>query len=125
MQRKWLAIAAISGFTAVALGAFGAHGLKPTFTAYQLGVWETAVQYQMFHTLALLSLASAGQLVCRRMASISAWLFTVGIVVFSGSLYVLATTGIKWLGAITPLGGLAFLAGWAFLLVSAFKKNKP
>ncbi|MDM3870866.1 DUF423 domain-containing protein [Porticoccus sp. W117] len=125
MQRKWLAIAAASGFTAVALGAFGSHGLKQSFTAYQLDIWHTAVQYQMFHTLALLALAAMGHTLCRRMVAAAGWVFTAGIVVFCGSLYLLAFTGIKWLGAITPIGGLAFLAAWVLLLVAAFRKNRP
>ncbi|MGS2723425.1 DUF423 domain-containing protein [Porticoccus sp. GXU_MW_L64] len=125
MQRKFLAIAAISGFGAVALGAFGAHGLKSTFNPYQLDIWQTAVQYQMFHTLALLALAAVGHALCRRMVTVAGWAFTAGIVIFCGSLYLLAFTGIKWLGAITPIGGLAFLAAWILLLVATFRKNRP
>lgn len=106
-----LRIAAVSGFLTVALGAFGAHGLKALLTEYDtVDIWDKAVLYQMFHTLALLVLAlrptvNAG-------AAIG---FLIGICVFSGSLYVLALTNLRWLGAITPLGGLAFLIGWILL----------
>jgi uncharacterized membrane protein YgdD (TMEM256/DUF423 family) len=107
-----LRIAAVSGLLAVALGAFGAHALKPLLEHYQrVGTWETAVLYHMFHTLALLGLASRptvpkGAVLC----------FIVGICLFSGSLYLLAATNVRWLGAITPLGGVGFLIGWAWVL---------
>ena len=124
MHKRWLATAAASGFITVALGAFGAHALKQSFSAYQLEIWQTAVHYQMFHTLALLALAAMGHNLCRRMANIAGWGFAIGIVVFCGSLYLLAFTGIKWLGAITPIGGLAFLVGWAILVVAALRKHR-
>ncbi|MDP5069282.1 MAG: DUF423 domain-containing protein [Congregibacter sp.] len=100
----------------VAFGAFGAHALRNRFDAYSLGVFETAVQYQFYHSLALLA---AGVLLAQFPASMlvksSIFLFVLGILLFSGSLYLLSFTGLKWLGAITPLGGLAFIAGWACL----------
>lgn len=108
-----LRMAAVSGFLVVALGAFGAHGLKDLLTQNgTLAIWEKAVLYQMFHTLALLLLAArpaihAGAAVC----------FLLGIIIFCGSLYGLAVTNIRWLGAITPLGGVAFLVGWGWLLL--------
>lgn len=108
-----LRIAAVSGFLVVALGAFGAHGLKDMLTNQgTLDIWEKAVLYQMFHTLAILVLASrptvhTGAAVC----------FLIGMIIFCGSLYLLAVTNIRWLGAITPLGGLSFLIGWVWLLV--------
>ena len=106
-----LRIAAVSGFVTVALGAFGAHGLKPLLTKYNtVDTWDTAVLYQMFHTLALLVLAFRPTV--NTGAAIG---FLIGICVFSGSLYVLALTNLRWLGAITPLGGLAFLIGWVLL----------
>jgi len=108
----WLRIAAVSGFLVVALGAFGAHGLKDLLVKRgTLDIWEKAVLYQMFHTLALLLLAArtnihVGAAVC----------FLLGMVIFCGSLYGLAITNIRWLGAITPLGGLGFLIGWGWLV---------
>lgn len=106
---------ALSGFLAVAAGAFGAHALRQRLTPEQLGVFETAARYQMYHALALLAVAwAAGQ---RPSAAIHfcGWLFIAGTVLFCGSLYVLSLTGIRWLGAITPIGGVAFLLGWLSL----------
>ena len=106
-----LRIAAIFGFLAVALGAFGAHGLKPTLVQNgTLAVFETGALYHLAHAVVLLVIAQREPL--SRAAFV---LFVVGIVVFSGSLYVLAITNMKWLGAITPLGGLSLLAGWLAL----------
>ncbi len=107
--------AAVLCFLAVALGAFGAHGLKATLQARDMvSVWEKAVLYHFLHALALLILALHG--VASRTPAI---LFVTGIIFFSGSLYLLALTNARWLGAITPLGGLCFLAGWAWLAFSA------
>ncbi len=104
-------LAAVLGFLAVALGAFGAHGLKPVLERHgTLATWDTAVLYHAVHAVALLALAARV-----RPPALTAWCFLAGIAVFSGSLYVLAVTGVRWLGAITPLGGVAFLAGWAAL----------
>lgn len=117
MIRLFLLSGAVSGFIAVALGAFGAHGLKNRLTPDLLAVWQTAVQYQFWHTLALLAVAlfainaAAGQAALK----VAGWAFIVGILVFSGSLYVLCLSGVRWLGAITPLGGTAFLVGWLAL----------
>ncbi|OAI43009.1 hypothetical protein AYO41_00365 [Verrucomicrobia bacterium SCGC AG-212-E04] len=108
-------IAAFFGFLAVALGAFGAHGLKPMLTT--LGTtesFEIAVRYQFLHALAMLVVARL-----RPFPAGTWYCFAVGILVFSGSLYVLALTGVKWLGAITPIGGVAFLAGWLLLVIRA------
>jgi uncharacterized membrane protein YgdD (TMEM256/DUF423 family) len=101
-------------FLAVALGAFGAHSLKQTLEMHgMLDVWNKAVLYHFVHAIALLVLALFGA------ANRGAWwLLFAGIVIFSGSLYVLALTGVRWLGAITPLGGLCFLAGWAWLIIA-------
>jgi uncharacterized membrane protein YgdD (TMEM256/DUF423 family) len=118
MSAVILVIAAINGFLVVSIGAFGAHGLQTRLqeTGY-LATFETGVQYHMFHTLALLGLALlAMQAPESRLLSSAAWLFLGGIILFSGSLYVLAISGISWLGAITPLGGLGFLAGWGCLV---------
>jgi uncharacterized membrane protein YgdD (TMEM256/DUF423 family) len=112
IYRSALIVAAISGALAVGLGAFGAHGLRHSVTPERLEIWRTAVQYQMFHTLALLVLGLLGGALDVRWA---ARLFTVGILIFSGSLYVLVLSGIGVLGAVTPLGGAAFIAGWLSL----------
>jgi uncharacterized membrane protein YgdD (TMEM256/DUF423 family) len=107
-------IAAALCFLAVALGAFGAHWLKPTLEAHGLtDVWNKAVLYHFIHAIALFALALFGS------ANRGAWwLLFAGIFIFSGSLYVMALTNVRWLGAITPLGGLCFLAGWAWLVIS-------
>lgn len=108
-------IAAVFGFLSVALGAFGAHGLKEMLTQNQaLDIWEKAVFYQFIHSVMLYVLATRPTF--ERAAFL---LFVAGIVIFSGSLYVLAITGLRWLGAITPIGGLSFLAGWVWLFKSA------
>lgn len=111
--------AAVSGFLTVLLGAFGAHALKHSLTPAELSIWQTAVHYQMFHTAALLILGlmpAARQLRTLRLAG---WCLNGGILLFSGSLYLLAVTGRTWLGAITPLGGLLFLLGWGTLACHA------
>ncbi len=126
MGNPFIAIAAASGFLAVALGAFGAHALKARLPADLLAVYHTAVQYQFWHTAALLV---AGVLLLHYPQQVllkySGWAFILGIVVFCGSLYALALTGTRWLGAITPLGGVAFLAGWLLLAVAAFTRTAP
>ncbi|MEI6337479.1 MAG: DUF423 domain-containing protein [Verrucomicrobiota bacterium] len=102
--------AAVFGFLGVALGAFGAHGLKAVLSANDTAaVWQTAVLYHLIHSVA--SLWAAGR------NSTVVWFWLAGVVIFSGSLYVLAVSNIKWLGAITPIGGLLFLAGWLFIVV--------
>jgi uncharacterized membrane protein YgdD (TMEM256/DUF423 family) len=105
------------GFVGVALGAFGAHGLKSRVGPESLDVWKTAVLYHLFHVLALLALAALGPKVAR--ANLVAGLFTAGIALFSGSLYVLVLGELRVLGAVTPLGGVAFLAGWLLLVLGA------
>ena len=110
-------IAAALCFLAVALGAFGAHWLKPTLEANNLvDVWNKAVLYHFIHAIALFVLAMVGS--TNRGAW---WLLFAGIIVFSGSLYAMGLTNLRWLGAITPLGGLSFLAGWAWLVISPGK----
>jgi uncharacterized membrane protein YgdD (TMEM256/DUF423 family) len=115
MARAWLVLAAFSGFLSVALGAFGAHSLKNVLDGYGKSIYEKAVTYQMFHTMGLFAVGLLQMSLKNRSLSISGWSFLIGIFLFSGSLYWLALTGIKWLGAITPFGGVAFLLGWAFL----------
>jgi uncharacterized membrane protein YgdD (TMEM256/DUF423 family) len=115
MDRTFLLIGALAGLTAVALGAFGAHGLRSRLSPDMLAVFETGVRYHMYHALALVATALVMQRFSGRLTVAAGWLFTVGIVLFSGSLYLLAFTGVTMLGAITPLGGVAFLLGWACL----------
>lgn len=109
---------AASAFLGVALGAFGAHGLADRVSAERLAVWETAAHYHLVHALALLAVAWATTRWPGRLATAAGWLFVAGTVLFSGSLYLLTLSGIGWLGAVTPLGGVAFLAGWACLVLA-------
>ena len=115
--------AAASGFIGVAAGAFGAHGLKNHVDPALLPVWHTAVLYQLIHTLALLMLVGLAAHINNTALRWTSRLFAAGIVIFSGSLYVLVLTNVKWLGAVTPIGGLCFLAGWLWLLLSAGKAH--
>jgi uncharacterized membrane protein YgdD (TMEM256/DUF423 family) len=118
MDRNFLLIGAVAGFLAVAFGAFGAHWLRRSLSPEMLAVFETAVRYQMYHALALLLTAAAiGRIGDARLLVAAGWCFTAGIVIFSGSLYALALSGVTILGAITPIGGLAFLLGWGCLIV--------
>jgi uncharacterized membrane protein YgdD (TMEM256/DUF423 family) len=110
--------AALAG-TAVALGAFGAHALKGSLSAEALGWWQTGVQYQMWHGLALLALAAVGDARLKPPAI----LLAAGAMVFSGSLYAMALTGVHWLGAVTPVGGLLMIAGWALLCYQSIAKS--
>jgi uncharacterized membrane protein YgdD (TMEM256/DUF423 family) len=113
MERTFLALGAISAFLAVAAGAFGAHALKTRLTPDMLTIFETGVRYHMYHALAIVAVAWATtRWPNSSLITGSGWLFVIGTILFSGSLYVLSFTGIRWLGAITPLGGVAFLAGW-------------
>ena len=113
MQNNFFLIGAVFGFLGVALGAFGAHGLRARLSPEMLAVFEVGVRYQMYHALALLVLALAIERRGRsRLLTIAGWSFMTGIVIFSGSLYALAVSGITTFGAITPIGGLAFLMGW-------------
>ena len=107
----------------VALGAFGAHALKNTLDAYGRDIYEKAVLYQMFHALALLAVGVLHKLYPQSGFSFAGWAFLAGIVLFSGSLYVLAITGNRWLGAITPFGGVAFLIGWVWLIYTIIKAS--
>lgn len=124
MSQLMLACAAASGFIAVILGAFAAHGLKHKLADKLLSAFTTGVEYQMYHALALLAVALMAKLYPGHWFTASAGLFVIGTVLFSGSLYALALTGARWLGPITPLGGLCFILGWACLLIAAFKHFK-
>ena len=131
-MNKWsrfiLVAAGISGMLTVVLGAFAAHGLKPILSGYLLDIYDTGIQYQAWHTFALIACGALLRLniqektqkgLCR--ASIC---FMIGILCFSGSLYGLALTGAKWFGPITPFGGLMFIIGWGFFAYSALKMNE-
>lgn len=122
MDRLFFALGAASALIGVAAGAFGAHGLAERLPADRLAVWETAARYQLFHAVALLAVAWATTRWPGATASAAGWLFVAGTLLFSGSLYALSLTGIRWLGAITPFGGLAFLAGWACLIWVAARR---
>jgi uncharacterized membrane protein YgdD (TMEM256/DUF423 family) len=115
-------IAALLGGLGVALGAFGAHALSARLTPALLATFETGVRYHFYHALALIGVVVAiGRWPQSNLPVIAGWLFVAGIVVFSGSLYLLALTGVRWLGAITPIGGVAFIAGWLCLAVAAWR----
>jgi uncharacterized membrane protein YgdD (TMEM256/DUF423 family) len=120
MDRTFLLIGALAGAAGVGLGAFGAHGLRGRLSPEMLAVFETGVRYHMYHALALVATAVLAGRLDGRLVTAAGWLFTSGIVLFSGSLYVLALTGVAIFGAITPIGGLAFLAGWTCLAIAAF-----
>ena len=120
MDRTFLLLGAILGFLGVAIGAFGAHGLRNRVSPEMLTVFETGTRYQMYHVLAILIVASAiGHIGPARLLEAAGWFFVAGILLFSGSLYALALTGTTALGAITPIGGLSFLIGWGLLAVFA------
>ena len=121
MDRAFFALGALSGLLAVGAGAFGAHALRERLSPDMLAVFETSARYQMYHALALLAAAWAVGRWPGGATLAAGWLFVAGTVVFCGSLYLLALTGHRWLGAITPLGGLAFLAGWAALAWAALR----
>ena len=116
MVKIWLILAAFFGFLSVALGAFGAHSLKNVLDEYGKSIYEKAVLYQMFHSIALFAVGVLQHLFKEISFSPAGFGFIIGILLFSGSLYLLAISGVKWLGAITPIGGLSFLFGWAWLL---------
>ena len=121
MDRAFFALGALSGLLAVGAGAFGAHALRERLSPDMLAVFETGARYQMYHALALLAAAWAVGRWPGGATLAAGWLFVAGTVVFCGSLYLLALTGHRWLGAITPLGGLAFVAGWAALAWAALR----
>ncbi|WP_409272571.1 DUF423 domain-containing protein [Neobacillus sp. SCS-31] len=121
-MKTFIMIGAINAFLAVALGAFGAHGLEGRVAPKYLEIWKTGVQYQMFHAVGLLVIGLlAGKFSAGSLFTTAGWLMLAGIVLFSGSLYVLSLTKISVLGAITPLGGVAFLAAWVLIIVGASK----
>jgi len=121
MDRQFFALGSILALLAVAAGAFGAHALKDSLGPDRLDVFKTAAQYQMYHSLALIAVGIAASRWQDGLINVAGWLFVAGIVLFSGSLYALAVTDVKVLGAITPLGGLCFMAGWLCLALGVWR----
>jgi uncharacterized membrane protein YgdD (TMEM256/DUF423 family) len=122
MDRTFLFFGAVFGFLAVAFGAFGAHALKSRLSTEMLTVFETGVRYQMYHAFAVLIVAAAiGRLGDANLLVLAGWFFVAGILLFSGSLYALALSGVTVLGAVTPVGGVLFLIGWACLVLFALR----
>ncbi len=121
MERTFVVLGALFGLIGVGLGAFGAHALSGRVPASDVDIFETGVRYQMYHALALLAVAVAAHHWPGWQTTAAGWLFTGGIVVFSGSLYLLVLTGPRWLGAVTPVGGVAFLVGWLCLALAALR----
>ena len=115
-----ISIAALSALTAVILGALAAHGLEGTLSPTSLASFKTAVNYQMYHSLALLLVAALPQLK-RNLATLAAWSFILGIVLFSGSIYLLTLAQLSWLGPVTPIGGVTLMIGWVLVLTAAVK----
>ena len=113
-----------AGFSllSVVFGAFGAHSLKDKLSKEMLDVFEVAVRYQMYHGIGLIVVAWALSQWQNSLTTAAGWCFVAGILIFSGSLYILSLTGMRWLGAITPIGGLAFIAGWGCLIIAVFRK---
>lgn len=122
MSRSILLTAATFLVLAVALGAFGAHGLKAKLSAELMQVYKTGVEYHFYHALGLLLIGVLASTMPSGLLQWSALLLGLGIVLFSGSLYLMAVTGIRWLGAITPFGGVSFIAGWVLLFIAVWKR---
>ena len=120
-DRLFFGIGALLAGLSVALGAFGAHGLRNTLSPEDIATFETGARYQMYHALALLAVAWAYARWELPLITVAGWLFVIGIVIFSGSLYTLVLSGQRWLGAVTPLGGAALIAAWAVLAWSVFR----
>lgn len=120
-MKIFVALGAVFGGLGVAAGAFGAHAMRDQLEPRMLEAFETAVRYQMYHALALLAVAWIYQQTQAQAAQVAGWAFVVGILLFSGSIYAMAFTGVRGLGAITPVGGLALLAGWGALAVAALR----
>lgn len=120
MERTFIFLGALAGLTGVGLGAFGAHGLRTRLSPDMLAVFETGVRYHMYHALALMATATLMGRHSHTLLVAAGWFFTSGIILFSGSLYLLALTGIAALGIVTPIGGVAFLLGWGCLAAAAW-----
>jgi uncharacterized membrane protein YgdD (TMEM256/DUF423 family) len=120
-MRQFIVLGALLAAVAVAAGAFGAHALAARLTPDRLATWETAARYHMYHALALLLLGALGGRLHPPLATAAGWLFVAGILVFGGTVYALALGAPRWLGAITPIGGVAFIAGWLLMAWAAFR----
>ena len=121
MSRLFFALGSGFALIAVITGAFAAHTLKSKLAPDMFQVFEVAVRYQMYHALGLIAVAWAASQWSSQLIAAAGWLFVAGIVIFSGSLYILSLTGVRWLGAITPIGGAAFIIGWGCLLWAAIR----
>ncbi len=121
MQSRFLFFAAIAGFTGVAMGAFGAHAFKNILSTYQMDIYKTAVSYQMWHALLLAVISALPE---HKILCLAGWSLIIGIVLFSGSLYLLTLLQLNWLGMVTPLGGVAFLVAWGLLAWLAFQHQR-
>ena len=121
MQRFFFALGSGFALIAVITGAFAAHALKTRLSPDMFQTFEVAARYQMYHALGLIAVAWAASQWSNQLIATSGWLFVAGIVIFSGSLYILSLTGVRWLGAITPIGGVAFIIGWGCLLWAAIR----
>lgn len=124
MRRWFIGSGAVAGFLAVALGAFGAHALRARLAPEALASFETGVRYQMYHALALIAVGLLAERNPRQALRLSGWSFVAGMLLFSGSLYALALSGVRSLGAITPFGGVAFLVGWLALLRAVVERPR-
>ncbi len=123
MEKVFFVIGAVAAGLGVLLGAFGAHGLQARLTPDLLETFETGVRYEIYHAFAILIVALALTRWNSPLITWAGWAFLLGMVVFSGSLYILALTGVRWLGAITPIGGVAFIAGWVLLAVGVWQSQ--
>ncbi len=121
MERLWFALGSLLTMSAVMTGAFAAHALEDRLSPDDLDTWQTAARYHIYHALALLAVAWAAERWGGGLVTAAGWLFVVGILLFSGSLYALSISGVRALGAITPLGGLCFIIGWALLALAAIR----
>lgn len=124
MTRTFFILGSVFGMTAILAGTFGAHGLEQTVTPALLETFDTGVRYHMYHALALIGVAWACEHFGGKLPVAAGWLFVIGIIVFAGSLYLLAITGARWLGMITPIGGVAFVMGWLLLIVAGAQSRR-
>ncbi|HCP79498.1 MAG TPA: DUF423 domain-containing protein [Pusillimonas sp.] len=120
-ERQLVILGALMMLIGVGAGAFGAHGLKRVLSADMLAIWQTAVLYQLVHALGIILIAALSTRIGGTLPGWSGLIMFAGIVLFSGSLYILASSGVKWLGAVTPLGGVAFIVAWALLMIAAWR----
>ena len=124
MTNRFVGLGALNAFIAVAAGAFAAHGLKNSITPDSLSVFKTAANYQMMHALGLILIGLLSTINPHKTYNIAGWFMFTGIIIFSGSLYILSLSGIRWLGMITPVGGLCFLIAWLILCKHTFFTNR-